>query len=131
MDANESATRESPLATYRRHLARGELAYQYDPIAQRPVFPPRVLAPGSGATDLPWRISAGAGTVHAVTVVRPRDQAPYNVVLVDVDEGFRMMSRVEGVAPADVRIGMRVRMRAVQPDGDDAPYPVFDVPEAA
>lgn len=123
---------ESPLATYRRHLADGRLAYQYDPAAQRAVFPPRVLAPASGGTRLEWRASAGLGTVHAVTVVHPRDGDPYNVVLVDMDEGFRLMSRVEPALQAP-RIGMRVRMRASLPaDGD--PYPVFvplDAAEAA
>ncbi|WYX29001.1 OB-fold domain-containing protein [Achromobacter denitrificans] len=67
-----------------------------------------MLGPGSGSPALEWRLSAGLGTVHAVTVVHPRDQDTYNVVLIDLDEGFRLMSRVKG-RPA---IGMRVRMRA-------------------
>ena len=50
------------------------------------------------------------GTVYATTVVRPRDGEPYNVALVDLPEG-RRMTRVEGVAPEAVRIGMQVRMR--------------------
>ena len=50
------------------------------------------------------------GTVYATTVVRPRGEAPYNVVLVDFADG-RRMSRVEGIAPEDVRIGMAVRAR--------------------
>lgn len=123
---------ESPLAIYRRHLAAGRLAYQYDPATARAVFPPRVLAPGSGtgAAELEWRISAGLGTIHAVTIVHPRDQDAYNVVLVDMDEGFRLMSRVEGDAarptPAPA-IGMRVRMRAFAPGDGGEPYPVFDL----
>jgi hypothetical protein len=48
------------------------------------------------------------GTVHATTVARPRGEEPYNVALVDFEDG-RRMSRVEGVAPEEVRIGMRVR----------------------
>lgn len=118
---------ESPLAAYRRHLAAGELAYQYDSRTDSPVFPPRVLGPASGNPALQWRVSAGLGTVHAVTVVHPRDQESYNVVLVDMDEGFRLMSRVEGRAA----IGMRVRMRVHTPaDGND-PYPIFDSLEPA
>ena len=50
------------------------------------------------------------GTVYATTVVRPRGEEPYNVALVDLPEG-RRMTRVEGVAPEAVRIGMPVRMR--------------------
>ncbi|ARP84940.1 hypothetical protein CAL13_00900 [Bordetella genomosp. 9] len=117
---------ESPLAIYRRHLAQGQLAYQYDPQTRRPVFPPRVLGPGSGNGALQWRISAGLGAVHAVTVVRPRDGAPYNVVLVDMDEGFRLMSRVETAGGAAPVIGMRVRLRAQAAQEDGDPFPVFE-----
>ncbi|MBN9474883.1 MAG: hypothetical protein ABS43_03130 [Bordetella sp. SCN 67-23] len=120
----------SPLAAFRDHLARGELAYQYDPASGRAVFPPRVIGPGTGNPDLAWRASAGLGTVYAVTVISPRDQAPYNVVLVDMDEGFRLMSRVEGVPADDVRIGLRVRAQVHTPPDGQPPYPVF-LPEAA
>ena len=47
------------------------------------------------------------GVVHATTVVRPRGEEPYNVCLVDLDDGVRVMGRVEGLAPQDVTIGLR------------------------
>ena len=120
----------SPLARFREHLRRGELAYQVDPQTGAPIFYPRVIAPGSGQGELAWRVSAGLGRVHAVTVISPRGEPPYNVVLVDMDEGFRLMSRVEELPAEQVRIGLRVRARVHSPaDGAD-PYPVF-VPEAA
>jgi uncharacterized OB-fold protein len=53
--------------------------------------------------------AAVLGTVYATTVVRPRDDRPYNVVLVDFEDG-RRMSRVEGVPPEEVHVGMRVRL---------------------
>jgi uncharacterized OB-fold protein len=93
---------DSPGATWAAHAQRGELAYQLDADG-RPVWPPSVRG-----TD--WRVSAGRGTVYATTVVRPRDGEPYGIVLVDLDEGFRMMSTVRGVAPEDVAIGARVRV---------------------
>ncbi len=118
-------TTESPLATYIAHLRRGELGYQFSPSANQAVFYPRVIAPGTGAADLRWQVSQGLGTVHATTVVRPQQGEPYNVCLVDVDEGFRIMSRVEDIDPTRVRIGMRVRFRVHTPEGDEDPYPVF------
>ena len=121
----------SPLTTWLDHLERGELAYQFSPSANRAVFYPRVIAPGSGAADLEWRVSAGLGTVHATTVVHPQEGAPYNVALIDMDEGFRLMSRVEDIAPASVRIGQRVRFRVHRPGGDEPPYPVFTPAETA
>ncbi len=116
---------ESPLATYIDHLKRGELGYQFSPSSGAAVFYPRVIAPVTGAADLQWRVSKGLGTVHATTVVHPREGAPYNVCLVDVDEGFRMMSRVEDISPTAVKIGMRVKFRVHHPVGDEDPYPVF------
>ena len=41
----------------------------------------------------------------------------YNVSLIDLDEGVRMMSRVEGVAPEAVRIGMAVRAQVAVKEG--------------
>jgi len=115
----------SPLATYLEHLKRGALGYQYSPSLGRAVFYPRVIAPVTGAADLEWRVSQGLGTVHATTVVHPREGEPYNVCLVDMDEGFRLMTRVEDIPPRDVKIGMRVTVRVHQPPGDEDPYPVF------
>jgi uncharacterized OB-fold protein len=116
---------DAPLKTYLDYLARGELAYQFSHDAERAVFYPRVLCPFTGSDRLEWRISKGFGTVYATTVVHPAEGKPFNVVLVDCDEGFRLMSRVEGIAPEHVCIGLRVRFRAHRPDGGEAPYPVF------
>jgi hypothetical protein len=44
---------------------------------------------------------------------------------VDVDEGFRLMSRVENINPMAVVIGMRVTFHAHEQGGDEPPIPVF------
>jgi uncharacterized OB-fold protein len=127
-EAVDSATQalHSPLAVFRDYLAKGQLAYQHDAEPGRAFFYPRVIGPGSGNPDLTWRISTGVGTVYAVTVISPRGEAPYNVVLIDMDDGFRMMSRVEGIEVESIRIGMRVCARVHHPADGQAPYPVFD-----
>jgi uncharacterized protein len=121
----------SPLTTYLEHLERGELGYQFSPEANAAVFYPRVICPFTGSDRLEWRVSKGMGTVHATTVVYPQKGDPYNVALIDIDEGFRMMSRVEDIAPLDVRIGMRVSFRVHKAEGDEPPYPVFTPAEPA
>ena len=114
----------SPADVYAEHCRRRELAYQVDPEG-RPIFRPRV---GYDA----WRVSAGRGTVYSTSVVRPRGETPYGVVLVDLDEGFRMMSRVVGLAPEDVEIGLRVRLAWEDgADPDAPPLPVFEPEQAA
>ena len=116
---------ESPRSRFEAAGREGRLDYQWDVRAGRAVFHPRV---GEG---LEWRTSAGLGTVYATTVTHPRDGAPYNVALIDCDEGFRLMSRVEDIDPMQVRIGMRVRFRVHRPSGDEPPYPVFSPAEGA
>lgn len=87
------------------------------------VFYPRVAEPGTGA-DLEWIEASGRGVVYSTTVsrVRPPQQA-YNIALIELAEGPRLMSRVEGIAPADIRIGLPVRARIIQ--ADDGPLLVF------
>jgi uncharacterized OB-fold protein len=116
---------ESPLAVYQAHLEKGELAYQWSPEAKRAVFYPRVICPFTGSDRLEWRVSAGLGTVYATTVTHPREGTPYNVALVDCDEGFRLMSRIDDIAPEAVTIGMRVKFRVHPPEDGEPPYPVF------
>lgn len=114
-----------PEREYLAFLAQGRFMLQRSRASGRHVFYPRVVAPGSGDTDLEWVEASGKGTVYATTVVRQRPPAAdYNVVLVDLDEGVRMMSRVEGVPPADVRIGLRVQARVRT--GGDTPMVVFE-----
>lgn len=114
-----------PDLEFSQFLREGRFMIQRSASSGAHVFYPRVAAPGSGARDLQWVPASGQGTVYATTVVRPKPpQAPYNVVLVDLDEGPRMMSRVETIAPDAVRIGMRVKARIA--GGEQAPCVVFD-----
>ncbi len=55
------------------------------------------------------------GVVYATTVLHRPDEDPYNVCLVDLEDGARAMGRVEGLAPQDVKIGMQVQAR----EGED------------
>lgn len=118
-------TEKSPLAIYNDYLRQGKLAYQFSPASGKPVFYPRLVCPDTGSEVLEWYVSKGLGTVHATTVVHPQQGAPFNVCLVDVDEGFRLMTRVEDIDPMAVKIGMRVQFRAHEQGGDEPPIPVF------
>ena len=116
---------QSPNAIYTEHCKRGELAYQVDLDTGKAIFFPRVLAPGTGGTRLEWRVSKGLGTVYATTAVANRNAPSHNVALIDLDDGFRMMSRVEDIDAMAVTIGMRVQLRMAPAEGDQPPYPAF------
>ncbi|NYT62897.1 OB-fold domain-containing protein [Alcaligenaceae bacterium] len=118
----------SPLEQYRSYLSQGKLAYQVDE-SGRALFYPRVAAPAGYQGELSWAVSAGLGTVYATTYISPRGVPAYNVALIDMDEGFRLMSRVDSIPPEQVAIGMRVKVRIHPADNDEGPYPVFDAAE--
>ena len=72
-----------------------------------------------------WR--ERARRVHAVSIVnRGTDKGgPYNVVLVDLAEGPRMMGRVDGLANDAIRIGRAVRAKVGSGAGGE-PCVVFE-----
>jgi uncharacterized OB-fold protein len=114
---------EPPAEVYRRHLESGVLGYQRCAGCGAAVFYPRVLCPFCGDKDLTWETSSGRGVIYATTAVYRREDDPYNVVLVDLEEGFRMMSRVDGVPAERVEVGARVMLR-IDREGE-IPVPVF------
>ena len=114
-----------PETEFRQFLAEGRFMLQRSASSGRYVFYPRVAEPGTGATDLEWVPASGDGTVYSSTTVRKREPgASYNVSIIELAEGPRMMSRVEGIGPDDVAIGMAVRAKLIEEDG--APLVVFE-----
>ena len=100
-------------AQHQAALDEGRFLIQRCEACTKHVYFPRELCPHCGSERLAWVEPQGSGTVHAVTTVRRKPDAggDYNVSLVDLDEGVRLMSRVEGLPPSDVKIGQRVRVR--------------------
>ncbi|MDE2440938.1 MAG: OB-fold domain-containing protein [Betaproteobacteria bacterium] len=95
-------------------LAQGKFMLQQSRSSGKPFFYPRVAEPRTGKTDLEWIEASGGGTVYATTLVRVRPpNADYGVIIVELDEGPRMLSRVEDVGPAELFIGMRVQAKIV------------------
>jgi len=118
-----------PEHDYQRFLDEGRFMLQRSRDSGAYIFYPRVIEPRTGSTDLEWVEASGRGTVYAVTVIRKKDPADnYNVVLVDLAEGPRLMSRVDGVPPDQVRIGMPVQAQVIRENGQAI---VVFVPTAA
>ncbi|WP_083467874.1 Zn-ribbon domain-containing OB-fold protein [Methylobacterium tarhaniae] len=114
--------RPGPEARFKAFLAEGRFMLQRSRSTGRHVFYPRGAVPGTGETDLEWVPASGEGTVYSITVNRTREGA-YNLALVDLAEGPRMLSRIEGAET--VPIGTRVTARIATIDG--APAIVFAV----
>lgn len=114
-----------PDAEYQAFLSGGRFMIQRCRASGRYVFYPRVAEPGTGDTGLEWVEPSGRGHVYATTTVRVKPPAAnYNVALIELEEGPRLMSRVEGIPAEEVRIGMKVVARIHQ-DGDSR-FIIFD-----
>ncbi len=91
-------------------LARRELRYQACTACGQAQTLARHACSRCSATTLEWRRAAGRGTVYSNTVVMRapsaafRALAPYTIVIVELDEGCRVM----GHATPGVAIGDRV-----------------------
>ncbi|GLK93208.1 hypothetical protein GCM10008164_09440 [Achromobacter xylosoxidans] len=112
---NSAQTVGGPEQVYINGLAGGRFQMQRCADCSQAVFYPRCVCPHCGGATLEWFTPTGEGVVYATTTVyRDAEQGgDYNVCLVDLQEGARMMSRVAEISPRHVRIGMRVSARIV------------------
>ena len=109
-----------PDAVYRDFLDKQEFRIQRCLGCAEHVFYPRTLCPDCGSARLEWVAASGRATVYSTSVVRqrPEDGPDYNIAIVELEEGPRLMSRVEGVPADEVRIGMAVRAKVGAIDGE-------------
>jgi uncharacterized protein len=110
-----------PDAQYHAALNEGRLMLQHCEECASTRFPPALVCRDCGSPRLAWRLSPGIGTIYSTTTVRDR-AGDYNVSIVELEGGARMMSRVEDSTPDAVRIGQGVRARIV---AGEEPYVVF------
>lgn len=104
-----------PEVDFQKFLTEGSFRIQRSRATGRYVFYPRVAEPQTGSTDLEWVEASGQGVVYSTTVIRQKPPTPnYNLALIDLAEGPRMMSRVVGLAPEEVKIGMAVRAKIIR-----------------
>lgn len=115
-----------PDIEFQRFLANGEFRLQHCEACNNWIFPPRMLCPNCGSELLEWRPVSGQGRIYSRTIVkrRPERGGDYAVVLVDLEEGPRIMSHLPDVSPDDIVIGEAVSARIVA--DDDQHIIVFD-----
>ena len=72
------------------------------------------LCPECRSFDFGWVVTSGRGFVYSYTVVRhqthPAFPVPYTVLLVELDEGPRVIAQLRGPEGAQFAIGARVHV---------------------
>ena len=97
-------------------LARHELYFQRCRDCGTKRFYPRALCPRCLSSATEWVRASGRATVYSFTVTYQnqapgfREELPYVLAIVELDEGVRIMTNVVGCAPDAIRIGMRVEV---------------------
>lgn len=82
------------------------------------------------ATSLEWIPASGKGVIHSFVVMHsdfhPAFSAdlPYNVAMVELDEGPRLYANIVGITNSELRVGMRVKV-AYSPLDSGVTVPVF------
>lgn len=108
---------EADTGPFWRATAEHRLVYQRCNRCAGVTFYPRSHCTHCTSTSLSTCDSAGRGELYTYSVVRVNREpgfealVPYIVAYVDLHEGFRLLTRIVGVEPNQVRIGMAVRLR--------------------
>jgi uncharacterized OB-fold protein len=93
-------------------------------------FYPRPFCPYCWSSDVEWEEASGRATLYTYSIVRRNDLPPFNervpyvAAIVDLEEGPRMMTNVEGCDEADLHIGLPLAVD-YRVETDDVTVPVF------
>ena len=94
----------------------------------RDYFYPRPFCPTCWSDDVDWKQASGRGTLYSVVHVNDlppfSERVPYVAAIVELDEGPRVMTNIEGTPFDQLRIGATVEVDW-KPISDDVTIPVF------
>jgi uncharacterized protein len=77
-------------------------------------FYPRPFCPRCWSDRVEWKPASGRGSLYTYSVVHVNDLPPFNervpyvAAIVELEEGPRVMTNIEGVEHGDLRVGMPV-----------------------
>lgn len=102
-------------------LARGRLLFQRCARCAGPTHTPALICAHCGARELGWEPSSGRGTIYSFTVVwRPPTPAfavPYAPAIVEVEEGWQMLSAIVGCEDDALEVGLEVAVEIHPAEG--------------
>lgn len=112
-----SFDQSGPIDQYLKYLSAGQFKLQRSRSSGEYFYYPRAFTVGMSSKDAEWVDVCGLGHVYSTTIVRrpAKHGGDFNVALVELDEGPRMLTRVLGILPDEVTIGMRVKARIEMP----------------
>jgi uncharacterized protein len=111
-----------------RAAADGRLVIQRCTNCSAYHHPPRPMCPVCHSLELRWADMAGTGFVYSYSLLdhpkHPAFSYPVSAVVVELDEGVRIVSNLVDIDPQDISIGLRVEV-VFEPTAEDLAVPVF------
>lgn len=118
-------------APYWAAQKRHELVFQRCARCQTVRYPVGPLCPRCRSFEFDWTRSSGRGTVYSYTVVHhqthPAFPTPYTVLLVEMEEGPRVVAQLRAKDGARIEIGSRVKVEWEDDPRQSLPVFVRDV----
>ncbi len=109
-------------------VAAGELRIQRCTGCKALRHPPGPMCPRCHSLDWDYLAASGRGHVYSFVVAHHPPVPPFSypnaIALIELDEGTRLVSNLVGIDPADVAIGLRVRVEFARVD-DELVLPLF------
>jgi hypothetical protein len=133
MSDDTEPSRPAPIVTednevFWQAAAEGRLVAQQCAGCGRLRHPPRPMCPSCHSVEHATVDLAGTGVVYSFSILHhPQNPAftyPVVAVLVELDEGVRVLSNLVGIDPGDVSIGLPVEVR-FEPTRNGKAVPVF------
>ncbi len=132
-EAQEYAKPLPPITTLNKAFwegtKQGELRLQTCNDCGQRWYPPSTHCPGCLSRNWEWKAVSGRGKVWSWVRFHQRyfaafaDDLPYNVTLVELEEGVMMMSRLEGIEDDQIVCDMPVKVEFFQATDEQAvPY---------
>jgi uncharacterized OB-fold protein len=103
-------------AEFYAHCAAGELRFQRCRACNAWRHPPRHRCAACGSPEWSWERSSGRGRVFSWTVTHQAldpayaDELPYAVVVVELEEGPRLVGNLRGADPAGLTLDLPVEV---------------------
>jgi uncharacterized protein len=111
-DVRPPTTEEELGRPFQAAARDGHLVVQRCCACERRFYRPEPLCPFCLSLRWEWVESSGCGVVYSVSVVHraptPEHSVPFTLAVVELEEGWAMLTNVVGCAPEDVHIGMEV-----------------------
>jgi hypothetical protein len=133
MTTQEAVVRPAPILTEDNHwfwdaAREGKIVAQRCSGCQRLRHPPRPMCPWCHSLQFEITDLSGRGSVYSYSILHhpqnPAFEYPVIAVLIELEEGVRILSNLVGLEPDGVRIGMTVAVD-FRPTLRDGVVPVF------